>query len=74
MGVLVMHGLEGRQRTSREPQHSAGNALLKNDGMKGKRIGARKRPGGRKRAGRDPACVLDARSCLHGDGRGFACY
>lgn len=59
MGVLVMHGLEGRQRTSREPQHGAWNALLKNDGMKGKRIGARKRLGGEKRAGRDSAgCPL----------------
>lgn len=74
MGVLVMHGLEGRQRTSREPQHSTGNALLKNDSMKGKRIGARKRLGGKKRAQRDSACVLEAHCCRLGDGRGFACY
>lgn len=53
--MFVMHGLEGRQRTSREPQHSAGNELLKNDSMKGKRIGARKRLGGKKRA--EPAAV-----------------
>lgn len=72
--MLVMHGLEGRQRTNREPQHSAWNALLKNYGMKGKRIGAKKRLGGKKRAGRDSACVLDACGCRCGDGQGFARY
>lgn len=39
-GGLVMHGLQGRAKTSNTPRQSAWDALLRNDGPKERRIEA----------------------------------
>lgn len=61
-----MHG--GRRKTSSTLRQSAWDALLKNDGLKEKRGEGGRGWVEKKRAGRDPVCVLEASCCRCCDG------
>lgn len=50
MGVLVMHGLEGRQRTSREPQHGALECIVEKRWYEGEEDWSEEKAGRREKS------------------------